>query len=61
MKRWLIRSGRVCSTRTKRASGAKECQPWRCAIDLQTRESEIRMVNGEGAVVFERRIATWDC
>jgi transposase len=28
------------------------------AIDLHTRESEIRIVNAEGAVVFERRIAT---
>src|SRR4051794_2187437 len=28
------------------------------AIDLHTRDSEIRIVNAEGAVVFERRIAT---
>ena len=27
------------------------------AIDLHTRESEIRIVNAEGAVAFNRRIA----
>jgi hypothetical protein len=28
------------------------------AIDLHTRESEIRIVNADGAVVFERHIST---
>ena len=28
------------------------------AIDLHTKESEIRIIDGDGAVVFERRIAT---
>ena len=28
------------------------------AIDLHTKESEIRIVEADGAVVFERRIAT---
>ena len=43
----------------ERAQGAKEQPAMEYgAIDLHTKESQIRIIDGDGAVVVERRIAT---